>query len=98
MADDERGYILELLLTKLRYEQRRALLAGAGSERSGLGSAAGGMQLIGMSATMPNASQVATWLDAALYETDFRPIPLDLYLKVQTLASLAFTDCMSLSP
>jgi replicative superfamily II helicase len=33
-------------------------------------------------ATMPNAEEVARWLGAAVYETDFRPIQLDRFLLV----------------
>ena len=77
VGDDERGYLLELLLTKLRYKQVTA-------SDSALGSEVNSLQIIGMSATMPNAPQVARWLDASLYETDFRPIPLDLYLKASS--------------
>ena len=39
-------------------------------------------QIIGMSATMPNAGSVAKWLGATLYETTFRPVQLMQYLKV----------------
>ena len=31
---------------------------------------------------MPNGADVAKWLDAELYETSFRPVPLTRYLKV----------------
>lgn len=74
---DDRGFLLELLLTKLRYKQCR----GGGSSQVS-GSDRRGLQIIGMSATMPNADKVAGWLEAALYQTSFRPIPLDLYVKV----------------
>lgn len=30
---------------------------------------------------MPNASRVAAWLDATLYETDFRPVELRKYVR-----------------
>ena len=41
------------------------------------------LQIIGMSATMPNGADVAKWLEAELYETDFRPVKLVRMLKVR---------------
>lgn len=99
MVDDEdRGYLLELLLTKLLHvgrlqkEQQVGVVHTEGvlhaevrSQTWGLvtqalGSAESGasqmghVQLIGMSATLPNIRLVARWLDAAVYETKFRPV------------------------
>ncbi|CAG9765307.1 unnamed protein product [Ceutorhynchus assimilis] len=62
LGDPHRGYILELLLTKLRYIALK-------DENVKI-------QIIGMSATLPNLDQLAKWLEAQLYFTDFRPVPL----------------------
>jgi DNA polymerase theta len=35
-----------------------------------------------MSATLPNLDLLANWLQADLYKTDYRPIPLTEYIKV----------------
>ncbi|XP_076224101.1 DNA polymerase theta isoform X2 [Nomia melanderi] len=68
VGDPNRGYLLELLLTKLKYMTLR-------NENVNI-------QLIGMSATLPNLSLLAEWLDAELYKTDFRPIPLNEQCKI----------------
>ncbi|MCO5573275.1 hypothetical protein L7F22_027044 [Adiantum nelumboides] len=80
VGDKDRSYLLELMLTKLRY----AAGEGKGSidKTSEDGLKRSELQIIGMSATMPNAAAVAKWLHAALYETNFRPVPLDEYIKV----------------
>lgn len=38
-----------------------------------------------MSATLPNLDLLAKWLNAALFKTDFRPIPLEEQLKIDTV-------------
>ncbi|XP_044589715.1 DNA polymerase theta-like [Cotesia glomerata] len=70
LGDPHRGYLLELLLTKLKYMTLKEEHVH--------------IQLIGMSATLPNLSLLANWLDAELYNTDYRPVPLKELCKVGT--------------
>ncbi|PKA67186.1 DEAD-box ATP-dependent RNA helicase ISE2, chloroplastic [Apostasia shenzhenica] len=86
VGDEHRGYLLELMLTKLRYASGEGTLdlsseAGSASS-SGKTDFTSGLQIVGMSATMPNVAVVADWLQAALYQTDFRPVPLEEFIKV----------------
>ncbi|XP_033976724.1 DNA polymerase theta isoform X3 [Trematomus bernacchii] len=73
VGDSGRGYLLELLLTKIRYISQKQNTTGSLSE---------GVQIIGMSATLPNLSLLAGWLGAELYQTDYRPVPLLEHFKV----------------
>ncbi|KAK6249105.1 hypothetical protein QUC31_020670 [Theobroma cacao] len=86
VGDQSRGYLLELLLTKLRYAAGEGMSESSSGESSGSSSGkadpAHGLQIVGMSATMPNVEAVADWLQAALYQTDFRPVPLEEFIKV----------------
>ncbi|CAG0886048.1 unnamed protein product [Cyprideis torosa] len=69
LSDPHRGYLLELLVTKALFVSEK------NSRRHRI-------QLIGMSATMPNIEVLARWLKADLYHTDFRPVPLKQFLKI----------------
>ncbi|KAG7238373.1 hypothetical protein INR49_030880 [Caranx melampygus] len=73
VGDSGRGYLLELLLTKIRYIAQKHNTTGSLSD---------GVQIIGMSATLPNLSLLASWLGAELYQTDYRPVPLQEHLKI----------------
>ncbi|OWM86638.1 hypothetical protein CDL15_Pgr015673 [Punica granatum] len=86
VGDQHRGYLLELMLTKLCYAAGEGNSETSSGECSGSSSGKGdttrGLQIVGMSATMPNVAAVAEWLQAALYQTEFRPVPLEEYIKV----------------
>ncbi|XP_063812911.1 DNA polymerase theta isoform X2 [Pseudophryne corroboree] len=79
LGDSHRGYLLELLLAKIRYvTQKRAAKKKDGSN----GSSVNDVQIVGMSATLPNLSLLASWLSAELYHTDYRPVPLKEQIKI----------------
>ncbi|KAM6096032.1 DNA polymerase theta [Chlamydotis macqueenii] len=78
LGDSHRGYLLELLLTKVRYVTEKAVKRPAKMTSPGFG----GVQIVGMSATLPNLGLLASWLDAELYCTDFRPVPLKEWVKI----------------
>ncbi|KAL2311304.1 hypothetical protein Nmel_003004 [Mimus melanotis] len=78
LGDSHRGYLLELLLTKVRYVTERVAKKHTKSTSPDFG----GIQIVGMSATLPNLGLLASWLDAELYCTDFRPVPLKEWVKI----------------
>ena len=85
IGDSHRGYLLELLVTKLLYVCRNnrvqygPVQVGSDSEVVGCWNE---VQIIGMSATLPNLDTLAEWLDAVLYCTHFRPVPLQEMVKI----------------
>ena len=77
VGDPGRGYLIELLLAKVQHLNRtralataeRALVEEVASEQSLLDTGKNAIQIIGMSATLPNLGLIAKWLDANLYTT-----------------------------
>lgn len=67
ISDEGRGYILELLLTKILYVRQRYGHC---------------IQIITMSATLPNLKLLTKWLSAEFYFTDFRPVHLREMIKI----------------
>lgn len=82
VGDPHRGYLLELMLTKLRYaagegKPQEALSSGEASvSSSGKNDTAQGLQIVGMSATMPNVAAVADWLQVRNFTLNHGWLPL----------------------
>lgn len=113
VGDKDRGHSLEVLLTKLRYLQLMSadLLhrpPGQPSSSSPATSAAPRatskapiscpVQIIGMSATLPNLNVIAEWLGARLFVSNYRPVALTESLmlltadRTATLHTVRITD------
>ncbi|KAF3777778.1 Helicase and polymerase-containing protein TEBICHI [Nymphaea thermarum] len=72
VGDPSKVYLLELMLTKLRYATSEGVPEESGGDSSSLsnGSTARGLQIVGMSATMPNVAVVADWLQEFMLPID----------------------------
>jgi len=66
LGEEHRGYLLELILIK----SRLSAMSSAPTSQ--------GLQIIGLSATLPNVQLLADWLDAQLYVCHERPVPLTM--------------------
>lgn len=67
ISDPSRGYLLELLLAKILYVDRKMQC---------------NIQVIAMSATLPNLKLLTDWLRAEFYHTDYRPVELHEMIKI----------------
>ena len=93
VGQGHRGALLELLLTKLVYHTRKPAKTPETSQTSQIqtslpstfptadGLDPSRLQIVGMTATCPNIRNLAAWLDALAFISDYRPVPLKEYIK-----------------
>ena len=86
IGDSHRGYLLELLLTKLLYFCRKnekcLTFSKQGNSSQEVNCCSSTIQIVGMSATLPNLDVLAGWLGSQLYCTEERPVPLQEMIKI----------------
>jgi replicative superfamily II helicase len=95
LGNDERGLVLEGLLTKLLFYNGNTTTSNGnmtasnenattsnGNTTTSNGTTKPPLQLIGLSATLPNLDAMAKWMNATLYITHFRPVQLLEMIKV----------------
>ena len=66
LSDAQRGFLLEVLLSKIKFICNEQHISAPRTE----------IQLVCMSATLPNIDHIATWISADLYVSEFRPVQL----------------------
>ncbi|CDJ40042.1 DNA polymerase, putative [Eimeria tenella] len=76
LGDPTRGALLECLLSHVVYCNTKLLLMQQEQQRQHERQPLQPIQVVGMSATLSNISEVAAWLSAAVYCNDHRPLPL----------------------
>lgn len=89
IGEPHRGFLLELLITKILY---------ASSSDKSLGEQNNHIQLIGMSATLPNVQMLSRWIGGELFVTQYRPVALEEMVFVgNTLYNASFDMLRSFS-
>ena len=90
---DDRGTVLEMLLSKFAFISKLIRHSNLASEQLRAQSLTPAtpvtqstpsdrfLQIIGLTATLPNIEEIARWLNAVPFSSDFRPVPLREYLK-----------------
>lgn len=89
IGEPHRGFLLELLITKILY---------ASSSDNSLSEQRNHIQLIGMSATLPNVQMLSRWIGGELYITQYRPVALEEMVFVgNTLYNASFDTLKNFS-
>ncbi|XP_036368703.1 DNA polymerase theta-like isoform X2 [Octopus sinensis] len=97
IGDSHRGYLLELMLTKILFVSKQNNFNKSNRIKDAPNKNVQ-VQIIGMSATLPNLHVIAKWLDASLYTTNFRPVPLTECIKIgQTIFNSAMVKLHELN-
>lgn len=78
LSDPGRGYLLEVLLAKTLFFSWKFSY---------------NIQIVAMTATLPNADALTKWLNAEYYHTNFRPIPLREMIKIGKFECKAILRC-----
>ena len=82
LHDPSRGYMLEILVGKIKVVEAQAkYIREKRPKRVKVKLREVSIQMIALSATIGNIDVLASWLNAELYTTDFRPVPLQEYIK-----------------
>lgn len=78
ISDDKRGFLLEVLLSKVLFTLQDKV------------------QIVAMSATLPNMIDLSSWIHGSLYTTQFRPVNLEI--RIACDAKLLKVESQSPSP
>ena len=74
IGDKTRGPTLEMILTQLKQKQSSTYDESATPDNNA--KKYGNIQIVGLSATVQNSSEIADWLGCKLVHSDWRPVPL----------------------
>ena len=90
IGEPHRGFLLELLITKILY--------ASSSTDNSFSEQKNHIQLIGMSATLPNVHMLSRWIGGELFMTQYRPVTLEEMVFVgNTLYNASFDKLKSFS-